>query len=103
MNTAPLEQRFWKLVRKTSSHWLFTGALTSGGYGHIFVKPRYIGAHRVSWELHKGLIPEGSWVLHKRICTRKDCVNPDHLYLGSPADNVHDCVEMGHHRYLVKK
>lgn len=58
------------------------------GYGQ-FGKPR-IRAHRVSWELAYGPIPDGRWVLHK--CDNPGCVNPDHLFLGDAQTNEADKV-----------
>lgn len=87
----PLAVRFWRRVNKTEGCWLWTGARQNrggragGGYGLIDGKNH---AHRVSWELTHGPIPPGMCVLHK--CDVKHCVNPEHLFLGSPAQNTRD-------------
>lgn len=88
----PLEKRFWKRIRKTDTCWLFGGSLTSSGYGRLSEMTehgeRSHRAHRVSWELHFGSIPEGLLVLHK--CDVPQCVNPSHLFLGTHRDNAID-------------
>ncbi len=69
------------------------------GYGVIGVGSRLdkskasIYAHRASYEMHKGKIPEGYWVLHH--CDRPQCINPDHLFLGNAKDNTKDMYKKG--------
>ena len=63
------------------------------GYGGIGYKGKYQAAHRVSWEIHNGPMPDGDsssgmCVLHK--CDVPSCVNPDHLFLGTQVENVRD-------------
>jgi hypothetical protein len=93
--TVPLEERFWSKVRKTESCWLWTGA-GGGHYGRLVRGGRLDLSHRVSWELHNGPIPDGLFVLHN--CPGGDtpaCVNPDHLWLGTGAENSADMVAKG--------
>lgn len=72
--------------------WVWMGNLRKG-YGRICgVQDRNVLAHRLSWKLFKG-DPGHLMVLHK--CDVPACVNPDHLFLGTRADNVYDCVAKG--------
>ncbi len=64
---------------------------TCGGYGMVTYKRRQIKAHRASWIIYKGKIPEKMWVLHK--CDNRKCINPDHLFLGLPIDNTRDMIK----------
>jgi hypothetical protein len=89
----PLEIRFWRQVKKMDSGcWVWTG-VTTNGYGQISYGGKGRRAHRVSWELHCGTIPDGLLVLHK--CDNPPCVNPSHLFLGTHQDNMDDAIEKG--------
>lgn len=96
--------RFWPNVDVTPGHgpkgecWIWTSG-THMGYGQLGAgalapgKRRPIRAHVASWLMHNGPILDGLWVLHK--CDVKLCVRPDHLYLGTALDNVHDAQRRG--------
>jgi len=92
----PIEERFWKHVDKNGECWLWT-ANKHLGYGRIKRGPAdgvgCIAAHRLSYEMAFGPIPEGMFVCHK--CDNPSCVRPDHLFLGSPQDNVDDMYRKG--------
>lgn len=87
---------FNEKVKKTQTCWLWTRAKTDKGYGNTSLgKHNYHPAHRISWTIHKGKIPNGLWVLHK--CDVRSCVNPDHLYLGTHEDNMRDMSARNRH------
>lgn len=67
---------------------LWTGRTNGHGYGIFWVNGKFLRAHRLAWECAFGAIPEGMWVLHR--CDVRSCVNPNHLFLGSPQDNQSD-------------
>lgn len=74
-----------------SGCWIWTKSVDTKGSGHMKVEGRMTLVHRLSWELFKGSIPNGIFVLHK--CHVRCCANPDHLYLGEHIDNVVDAIE----------
>ena len=90
MKRISVEIRFWKYVNKTDHCWLWIGGLRNG-YGIIneggkFGNAKY--AHRISWQIHNGVIPDGMDILHR--CDNPPCVNPKHLFVGTHQDNMRD-------------
>lgn len=81
-------QRFFSKVRITPGCWLWQASGTRG-YGVFGIDAKTTRlAHRVSWEIHNGPVPDDLWVLHR--CDTPACVNPDHLWLGTHEDNMQD-------------
>lgn len=92
------ELHFWKRVDKENGPvhpvhgkcWIWVGCLYKGsGYGQF----RNMRAHRFSYSMCCGVVPDGLFVLHK--CDNPPCVNPSHLFIGTPLDNMTDKMVKG--------
>lgn len=81
------------IIRRGTGCWEWQGARTNGGYGRLKYKNQAWMAHRFSYVLHKGPIPEGLVIMHK--CDNPCCINPEHLMAGTQKQNMEDCKAKG--------
>lgn len=96
--TKTVMQRFINFV---NSDWQWTGTKNKAGYGKILYNGRMDYAHRVSFELFNGPIPDNMQVLHA--CDDPGCVDPDHLHLGDQKTNIHEMMDRGRYHHIVFK
>jgi HNH endonuclease len=101
----PIQDRFWEKVNKDgpmcerlgTQCWVWIGFIHKNGYGRVYTKAHgSTKAHRVSWEMANGEIPEGIEVCHR--CDNPPCIRPDHLFLGTHLDNITDMINKGRRR-----
>ena len=88
-----VKRRFFNKVdsMQAGECWNWDSTISDHGYGDFWCLGKRCRAHRISWEIYYGEIPEGILVLHK--CDNKRCINPAHLYLGTNSDNMKDYLE----------
>jgi hypothetical protein len=86
-------ERFWSKVDKTGDCWIWKASLTHSGYGQFYHQGGPVRAHRLSYEMEYGPIPNGMYVLHS--CDTPACVNPKHLSVGTQKDNLEDMKSKG--------
>ena len=79
-------KRFFSKVRKTNNCWVWTGSTKSYGYGRFSINKQKIYAHRFSYMIKFGHVPDHMVIHHK--CNRKECVNPKHLEVVTKAENT---------------
>lgn len=96
MKSRPAAERFWEKVHKTETCWIWT-ANKNGKKAYGLFRPGGTAgkqlAHRVSYEMKYGPIPEGAFCCHT--CDTPLCVNPDHIFLGDNMDNIRDSCAKG--------
>lgn len=107
--TASLEERMQRIkeyydkyvIKNPGECWGWSGSLL-GGRGRLYFGKEAVQAHRISWVIHKKThIPFGKYVCHS--CDNIVCTNPDHLFLGTPSENIIDMVMKGRKPYMKLK
>jgi len=96
-----VKKRFFDKVEipeDTSKCWIWTGSIGGCRYGGFLFNGKVDLAHRVSWMIHNGKIPDGMCVCHH--CDNTKCVNPEHLFVGTQIDNIKDMCQKNRQRSL---
>lgn len=87
-------EKFWSKVNKTSTCWLWSGCVSSNGYGSFRWNGKTVTTHRLSFFLSNGYMPSSNMdIIHS--CDVKICVNPNHLRVGTRKENILDYLKKG--------
>jgi len=89
-----LFDKFISNIKKINGCWVWEGAVTKQGYGQLHLGQKFIYIHRWAFEyFNKVKIPKGLFICHH--CDNPPCCNPEHLFLGTPKDNIQDSISKG--------
>ena len=96
-NRPSIEEKFWSNVEKTDGCWLWTGYSDKDGYGVLVYEGKFYRCPSFSLKLDGRPVPKGRFACHT--CDTPACVKPEHLYVGTPSQNVQDA--LSRNRMLV--
>ena len=95
----PFMQRFEEKIEMIPECgcWIWTAATNIHGYGLFIFNGKMQSTHRISWQVYRGAIPAGMFILHR--CDTRLCVNPNHLRIGTQKENIQECHSKGRAGY----
>ncbi len=101
MNNLKYIYKLKKRSKKSKDCILWTGNLTDRGYGQMQFHGKRTYVHRISYAINIGPIPEGMFICHT--CDVRNCINPEHLFLGTAKENIQDMVRKGRNKTKLSK